>query len=96
MPLDKTVRRRVIGALFLVGALGMLVAGESVLKTRLSALAFLLYWLICLGLTIGAIIVACLDARAMQRRTRDEQRELLESTLKNIEDESRNRAKRGS
>jgi len=89
MALDATARRRWFGALVLLAALGMLIGGETVLKGRLGNLAFIFYWLICLGLTGLAILIAFLDARALQRRTRQEQRELFETTLKEIETEAK-------
>jgi hypothetical protein len=77
--------RRGVGALALVMALGMLIGGETVFKGKLHNLAFILYWLGCLGFTVLAIIIALVDARALQTRSRREQRELLESTLKELE-----------
>lgn len=69
----------------------MLIAGETVLKTRLTNVGFLLYWLLCLALTGGAIVVAYLDVRAVQQRGRREARELLETTLSQIERDARTR-----
>jgi hypothetical protein len=69
----------------------MLIGGETVLKGRLGNLAFIFYWLVCFGLTGLAILIAFLDARALQRRTRREQRELFETALKEIETEARAR-----
>jgi hypothetical protein len=89
MALDATARRRWFGALVLLAALGMLISGETVLKGRLGNLAFIFYWLICFGFTGLAILIAFLDARALQRRTRQEQRELFETTLREIETEAK-------
>ena len=89
MALDATARRRWFGALVLLAALGMLIGGETVLKGRLGNLAFILYWLVCFGLTGLAILIAFLDVRALQRRTRQEQHELFETTLKEIETEAK-------
>jgi hypothetical protein len=95
MALDATARRRWFGAVVLVIALGMLLCGETALKGKLGDLAFLLYWLGCLGFTGLAIIVALADARALQRRTRREQRDLFESTLKEIEIQAKTKPGRG-
>jgi len=96
MVLDATARRRWFGAAVLLAALAMLICGQTVLKGRLGALAFIAYWLVCFGLTGLAILVALLDARALQRRTRQEQRDLFEATLKQIETEAKSRPRRSS
>jgi len=90
MAFDATTRRRWGGILVLIAALGMLIAGETVLQGRLQNVAFVLYWLLCLILTTAAII---LDARALRRQTREEARDLLQSTLKEIETDAK--ARRG-
>ena len=94
MGFDATARRRWLGILVLVLALAMLIAGETVLQGRLHELTFLGYWLVCLLLTSAAIVIAFLDARALRRQTRDEARDLLQSTLKEIETEARARRSR--
>ena len=91
MALDATRRRRWFGAVALMAALAMVLGGETALKERLSAVSFLLYWLICLALTGLAILMAFLDVRALRRRIRQEQHDLLESTLTKIETEARSR-----
>jgi len=88
MKLDATARRRWFGGLVLLGALAMLVCGETVLKGRLQPVAFLVYWLVCVLLTGLALVAAIRDLRHVQYRIRQEQRELLESTLKQIEAEA--------
>ncbi len=94
MGLDATARRRWLGAVVLLGALGMLIAGETGLRERLTALEFLLYWLVCLVLTSSAILIAFQDVRAIQRRLRQEKRELLQSTLDRIAADAKNRPPR--
>lgn len=69
----------------------MLVIGETVLKSRLKDLSFLVYWLICFVLTGLAILVAFLDASAVRRRTRREARDLLETTLGRIETDAKHK-----
>ena len=85
MALDATARRRWIGASALLAALAMLILGETVLHERLRNIAFLAYWLVCFAFTGLAILAAFLDVRALQHRTRQEERDLLETTLKEIE-----------
>jgi hypothetical protein len=89
MGLDETARRRWFGALVLLAALAMLVAGETVLEGRLGPVTLLLYWLVCAVLTGVAIFVAFADLRALARRTRQEQRALLENTLREIETQAK-------
>jgi membrane protein implicated in regulation of membrane protease activity len=94
MALDATARRRWFGAVVLLAALAMLICGETVLKGRLGDLTFIGYWLVCFALAGLAIVVAFLDARALQRQTRQEQRDLFETTLKQIETEAKARSHR--
>ena len=89
MALDAAARRRWFRALVLLTALAMLICGQTVLQGKLPALAFIAYWLVCFGLTGLAILVALLDARALRRRTRQEQRALFEATLREIEAETK-------
>jgi hypothetical protein len=93
MGLGPTARRRWFGAIVLAVALLMLILGETVLKGKMSDVAFLVYWLVCFVLTGLAIVVAFRDVKAVQNEVRSEQRTLLESTLKDIETEARSRQK---
>ena len=93
MAFDATARRRWFGALVLLAAFGMLIGGETILKGKLGGLGFMFYWLVCLVFTCLAIVTAFLDARALQRKTRQEQHDLFEATLKQIESEAK--ARRG-
>jgi membrane protein implicated in regulation of membrane protease activity len=78
----------------LFAAVGMVVAGETVLQGRMGDLAFVGYWMVCLVLTALAVLVALLDARALRRRSREESRQLLQATLKEIEANAKTRAGR--
>ena len=93
MGLDATVRRRWFGAIVLIAAMLMLIAGETVLQGRLKDFGFLLYWTLCFGFTCLAILIAFLDVRALGRRTRQEHHDLLESTLKEIQTDARDKRK---
>ena len=93
MDLGPTARRRWFGAIVLAAALLMLILGETALKGKMSDFAFVAYWLACFVLTALAIVVAFRDVKAVQNQVRSEQRTLLESTLKDIESEARNRDK---
>jgi uncharacterized membrane protein len=94
MDFEATTRRRWMGIVALIGALGMLLAGETVLQGKLQNITFVLYWLICLILTTAAIMIAFLDARALRRQTREEARDLLQTTLKEIETDAKARRRR--
>ena len=83
--------RRTFGTVCVMVPVGMVILGLTALKNTLDGLGFLVYWLICLALTGLAILMAFLDVRALQRRTRQEQRDLLDSTLKKIEADARKR-----
>jgi hypothetical protein len=87
-------RRRWVGLVALGGAVLMLVAGVTVLKTRLDAVEFLIYWLSCAGLTGVAIVTALVDMRATRYQLRQEKRELLEATIDGIAREARSKTRR--
>ena len=88
---DSQAKRRWVGAAVLGLALLMLVAGETVLKGVLKDFAFVGYWAVCMACTVAAIIIAFIDARAVQRSVGQQQRDLLDSTLRKIEGEARAR-----
>jgi hypothetical protein len=79
--------RRWLGAFCLTVAAGMLIWGQTLLKPYLQGFGFLIYWSVCFFFTFGAIFIALLDVRAMRRRTRREQQELIERTLDEVENE---------
>jgi hypothetical protein len=84
MAIDAQTRRRALGAIFLAAALLMLVLGQTVLRNTLSEVGFLIFWFLCFVSTIMAVLVAFWDLYAVRRRTREEQRALLEDTLGEI------------
>ena len=92
MGADATTRRRVIGAIFLLIAVAMLIAGDTLLKPSLKEIGYLVYWLICFVFTGLAILVAYLDVRALAQRSRREARDLIQSTLGKIETDARKKA----
>jgi hypothetical protein len=91
MGLDASARRRWSGVLALGAALLMLVAGQTVLRGKLTGGGYLLYWLLCLVLTSLAILIAFADVRATSHEIRRQERALLEDTIKEIETEAKNR-----
>ena len=93
MGMDATARRRWFGSLVLLGAVAMLVCGQTILQGRLKPWLLVIYWPVCFLLTGLAVIAALRDVRALQNRAREEQRDLLESTLKEIETEARSKGR---
>ena len=91
--MNTKARRRWFGALCLLAAMAMLVAGETLLKGRLSALGFVAYWLVCFVVTVLAVYAALADARAVRQETQAEQRALLEATLQRIQEEKARKAR---
>ena len=80
--------RRWLGLFCLTMAAGMLIWGQTLLKPLLEGWLYIGYWTIAFVFTFGAIVIALLDIRALRRRTRREQKELLERTLAEVEEES--------
>ena len=76
--------RRWLGILCLAVAGGMLIGGQTVLKSTLNGVTYLFYWLGCFGFTMASVFIALLDARAVRQRTRDEQQALIEQTIGEI------------
>jgi hypothetical protein len=75
-PID--ARRRWFGVFFLIVASGMLIWGQTVLKPHLQGIGFVIYWLACMGFTALAMLTALLDIWAVRRRTREQQRDLIQ------------------
>ena len=63
----------------------MLVLGQTVLEGRLRGFGFLGYWLLCLVLTLLAMLTALRDVFAVRRESRERQRELIQSTIEEIQ-----------
>ena len=92
MSLTPKLRRRVFGALCLVGALLMLLFGDTKLQPGDPHWLFVVYWVGCFVLVTLAMIAAIRDAGELRREAREEHRELITSTLENIEAEKRERS----
>ncbi len=76
--------RRWWGAFCLAIAAGMLIWGQTVLKPVLGGAGFVLFWGLCLLFTLGAIVIALIDVRAVRRRVREEHRELIQRTIDEV------------
>jgi membrane protein implicated in regulation of membrane protease activity len=87
--------RRLFGAACLIGAVVMLLAGETKSAAAGSQVGFILYWLACFLLAGLAMAAAILDLGAVRREARTEQRDLLQNTLRDIEAEKQRRVKAG-
>ncbi len=94
MDLSRRAVRRLFGAGVLLLALGMLILGQSVLQDRLQGMAFVSYWLCCFALTVLAMLVALFDVRRVRVRTHQEERELLQDTLRDIQSEAKAKSRR--
>lgn len=89
--MNTTTRRRGLGILFLGSAVVMLILGQTMLQNRLRDLAFLAYWMTCFAFTGLAVAVALRDARENKRRLKEERRDLLQTTLKEIQSAAQKR-----
>ncbi len=87
-PVD--ARRRWFGAFFLLMAGGLLVWGQTVLKTILleRPILFLIYWLACFACTGLAVLIALIDALVLHKRSRAEQREIFKRSFPKSESSS--------
>jgi len=70
-------------------AAGMLIWGQTVLEPYLAGVVFLVYWAACFTFTLGAIIIALLDIRAVRRRVRNQHRDLIQRTLEGVESKTK-------
>ena len=77
--------RRWFGLVFLALAFGMLIWGQTVLKSRLEGLAYLIYWSICFLFTLLTLATAILDIILVRRRSRRDRRELIKKTIVDLE-----------
>jgi hypothetical protein len=84
MALSGTMRRRVTGGVILGLALAMLICGQTIWAGKMKPGWMLLYYIVCLGLTITAMFIAIRDVQALARETRAEQEELINETLREI------------
>ncbi|MDX1951123.1 MAG: hypothetical protein SFY81_03000 [Verrucomicrobiota bacterium] len=76
-------RRRWFGTLFLLLAFGLLIWGQTLLKSWLqsSPVLYVVYWLGCMSFTLMALLVAALDLFIIRSRTRDEKDKLVKEAL---------------
>lgn len=73
--------RRWFGNVFLTVAVGMLVAGLTLLEPRLKGFDFIFFWMVCFAFTGLAAVMALWDAYVVRRQSREEQQRLIEETL---------------
>lgn len=84
MESNTNIPHRKRGLTFLIISVVMLVLGETVLRSSLGKVPFLIYWMGCFVFTGMAILFAFLDVAGVQRQAREQQRELLEKTIHEI------------
>jgi hypothetical protein len=84
MDSNDAIPHRKRGMIFLIIAVLMLILGETFLRQSLGKVPFVLYWMACFVFTGMAILFAFLDVAGVQRQAREQQRELLEKTIREI------------
>jgi membrane protein implicated in regulation of membrane protease activity len=84
MESNTDIPHRKRGMTFLIIAVVMLILGETVFRSSLSKVPFIIYWMACFAITALAILFAFLDVAGVQRQAREQQRELLEKTIQEI------------
>ena len=92
LPQDTVNARTKIRRVIIAGLLGMVVVlillGQTAAVGRMGPVATLVYWMVCLVGTFGAILLALVDLLKTLGETRREERELLRATLDQIEAEA--------
>ena len=83
-------RRRLVGTIFLGIAVLMVVVGEFALHGADPYLQ-ITYWFICFLFTGAAMLVAVVDLLVVRTQSRQQRRELLEATIREVEEEQRQR-----
>lgn len=73
--------RRLVAGLFLGVALLMLLLGMTLFSGQLVGLRFAFYWLTCFLFTGLAAIIALIDMALIRQKLRQEQHDLIASTL---------------
>jgi hypothetical protein len=69
--------RRWFGLLFLALSFGMLIWGQTVLKSHLTGASYIQYWAVCFLFTALAMLTALVDMWLVRRQSRRERRALL-------------------
>ena len=75
-------RRRWFGLFYLIMAIGMVIWGQTLLKHYLTGLSYLIYWIICFGFTLLAMLTAALDLWVIRLRQRRSENEAAREALK--------------
>lgn len=75
---------RWLATICLAVSVGMVVAGQSLLKERLQAEAFIYYWLVCIVFTFLTMVIALVDYWMVRRRMHREQKALFQEALQAI------------
>jgi hypothetical protein len=84
VPVTAKTRRRWFGGVCLLTSIALLVVGDTTPGKRLDGMVFVLYWLACFAFAALAMLIAILDARALRRDARAEQRALFETAFHDI------------
>lgn len=78
-------RRRWFGLFFLISACGMMIWGFTLLDPHLRGWGYIVYWTICLILTMLALATALLDMLLVRQAGREERRALRKQALTGLE-----------
>jgi hypothetical protein len=84
MSVNPNQSRRRAQLLFVAVALLMVMLGLTVFGNSLKGLGALAYWLICLALTLIAMLLAFRDMREIRRQNREEKIGLMEKAFDDV------------
>ncbi|HTD86376.1 MAG TPA: hypothetical protein VK850_07345 [Candidatus Binatia bacterium] len=82
--LKPNLRRRRAQLILLIIALGMLVLGLTKFSRNLTPLGSLIYWMVCLGVTLTAMLLALRDMRDIRRQNREQKIGLAEEAFDEV------------
>ena len=87
--LKPNVPRRRAQLILLAIALGMLILGLTKFSKNLTPLGSLVYWLVCLGVTLTAMLLALREMRDIRRQNREQRIGLAEEAFDDVSTEVR-------
>ncbi len=66
-------------------SLGMVTWGMTVFKNRLEGAQYILYWCVCMGFTVMALLTAALDILVIRLREFRSEKKLLKDVFKDVD-----------
>lgn len=82
--LKPNLARRRVQLVLLIAALLMLVLGFTVFEKLLKGLGLMAYYLVCMALTLAAMLLAIRDMRDIRRQNREEKVGLAEQAFDDV------------